>query len=353
MNERHITYAAALNEAMSQAMGRDANVCLLGLGVDDPAAVFGSTRGLKEKYGPDRTFDIPISEAAVMGVAIGAALRGMRPVVAHLRLEFALLATDQIVNQAAKWRFIFGERASVPVTVRMVIGRGWGQSAQHSQSLHAWYAHVPGLKVVAPATPRDAKGLLTSAIEDDDPVIVIEHRWLYDISGPVPEHYYSTPIGVPAVLRPGHDVTIVGSSYMTLEAYRASLELERLGVSAEVIDLRTIAPLDTGLILESVGRTGRLIVCDQGTRTGGFAGEIICRVAESALGSLKAPPRRITLPDAPAPAARALANFYYPQRTHIVAAALEAVGRESFDPWSDIRPDSPLDVVDASFTGPF
>ena len=351
MSDRQITYATALNEAMDQSMERDTAVRLLGLGVDDPAAIFGSTRGLREKYGPDRTFDVPISEAAVMGVAIGAALCGLRPVVAHLRVEFALLATDQIVNQAAKWHYIFD--TPVPVTVRMIVGRGWGQSAQHAQSLHAWYGHIPGLKVLVPATPRDAKGLLIAAIEDNNPVIVIEHRWLYDISGPVPEYYYSVPIGMPAVLRSGDDITIVGSSYMTLEAYRAAIELEHLGISAEVIDLRTIAPLNIQPILESVQRTGRLIVCDQGTRTGSFAAEIICGVSESAFNSLKVPPRRITLPDAPAPSARALANFYYPQRTHIVAAALGMLGRDSFDPCMGIKPDSPLDLVDPDFVGPF
>src|SRR5262245_38296050 len=196
---RQLTFVEALNEALDLCMAKDPRVFVLGLGAADAAAVFGSTRGLADKYGPQRVLDLPVSENAMTGVAVGAALRGMRPVMTHIRLEFAMLVIDPIVNQAAKWNYLSGGQASVPLLIRMVVGRGWGQGLQHSQSLQAWFAHVPGLKVVMPATPHDAKGLLIAAIEDDNPVVFIEHRWLYNIHGPVPEGVYRVPLGHPNV----------------------------------------------------------------------------------------------------------------------------------------------------------
>jgi pyruvate dehydrogenase E1 component beta subunit len=252
---------------------------------------------------------------------------------------------------------MFGGRSKVPLTVRMLIGRGWGQGPQHSQSLHAWFAHIPGLKVVMPSTPYDAKGLLIASIEDDNPVVFFEHRWLHNIHGPVPEGHYTVPLGQPRVVMEGGDVTIVAASYATLDAMKAARELQRQGIAPELIDLRTLVPRDDTAILASVRKTGRLVVVDQGTLTGGFAGEIVARVTEEAFGALKAAPIRVTLPDIPTPTTRALSNYYYPTPAHIVAAARRTLGlpyEDRDDLWAGVEAtDKTLDVPDKSFTGPF
>jgi pyruvate dehydrogenase E1 component beta subunit len=350
---RQLSYAKALNEGLDVCMARDERVFLIGLGATDPTGIFGTTTGLEERYGGNRVFDMPISENAVSGVALGASLVGMRPVMTHIRLEFGMLAIDQLANQAAKWHYMFGGQSPVPLTIRMIVGRGWGQGAQHSQSLHAWFAHIPGLTVVMPATAYDAKGLLISSIEYDGPVLVLEHRWLYNIQGPVPSGHYTVPLRVPRIVRSGTDVTIVASSYMTLEAVRASNMLASQGIEAEIIDLRTISPLDDSMILESVGRTGHLVVCDHATYTGSFAGEVVSRVCEKAFSDLKSPPQRVTMPDAPTPTSRGLANYFYPLPDHIVAATRRARNLPVEDPFKMIRPEDFLDVPDKSFTGPF
>ena len=349
---RQLKFVQALNEALDLCMAKDPRVFVLGLGTPDAAAVFGSTKGLVDKYGPRRVLDMPVSENAMTGVAIGTALRGMRPVMTHMRLEFAMLTIDQIVNQAAKWHYMFGGQASVPLVIRMVVGRGWGQGPQHSQSLHAWFAHVPGLKVVMPATPYDAKGLLVSAIEDDNPVVFIEHRWLYNIHGPVPEGIYRVPLGRANVLRRGRHVTVAASSYMTLETVRAADELAGEGLELEIVDIRTLNPFDETPVVESVRKTGRLIVADTGCRSVGFAAEVVTRVVEQCLGDLKEPPVRITLPDLPTPTTRALSNYYYPLVRDITAAARRLVGRPP-KPEPAIKPDDFLDAPDPTFTGPF
>jgi len=351
--QRQLKFSQAINEALDLSLGADPNVYVIGLGVPDPTGVFGTTSGLQQKHGAGRVYDMPISESAITGVVLGSALVGSRPVMTHMRLEFAMVAIDQIVNQAAKWHYMFGGQATAPMVLRMIVGRGWGQGPQHSQSLHSWFAHIPGLKVVMPATPHDAKGLLVAAVEDDAPVVFIEHRWLYGIHGAVPEGLYRVPLGVPNLMRRGGDVTLVASSFMTLEAMRAAAALAGQGIEADVIDLRTLNPLDDTLILESVHRTGRLVVCDHATYTAGYAGEIVSRVAEKAFGSLKAPPVRVTLPDAPTPTTRALSNYYYPGVGHIVAAARRTLGLPYEDPTASIGPADRLDIPDTSFTGPF
>lgn len=348
---RQLTYAEALREALDVSMTRDPSVYILGLGTPDAAAIFGSTEGLAKKHGPLRVIDTPVSENAMTGVALGSALTGGRPVMTHVRLEFAMLAMDQICNQAAKWRYMFGGQANAPMVIRMIVGRGWGQGPQHSQSLHAWFAHVPGLKVIAPATPHDAKGLLIAAIEDDDPVVCIEHRWLYNISGPVPEGHYTVPIGPATRLRHGADLTVVASSYMTLEATRAAAMLAEEGIEVDVIDVPTINPLDESVVIESVGRTGKVIVADLGSRTSGFAAELVTRIVERCYGRLEAAPVRITLPDIPTPTTPALANLYYPGAAEIADAARILLGRRVVDRVVD--PTALLDVPDSSFTGPF
>lgn len=348
---RHIKFFEALNEAQDVCMARDENVYLLGLGISDPAGIFGSTKNLYEKYGPKRVIDTPISENAMTGIALGSSLMGKRPVMTHLRLEFALPSIDQIVNQAAKWHYMFGGRASAPLVIRMIVGRGWGQGAQHSQSLHAWFAHIPGLKVVLPSTPYDAKGLLISAIEDNNPVIFIEHRWLYHLTGDVPETYYKVPLAQPNIIREGKDVTIVASSYATIEALSAAVELEKEGISAEIIDLRTLSPLNDEKIMSSVKKTGTLIVVDMGWSFAGFSAEIIARVAEQKENILRNPPVRLALPDVPTPTSRALSNYYYPLPQDIANAARSMLGKP-IKPF-EVTPEAFLDLPHLDFTGPF
>jgi pyruvate dehydrogenase E1 component beta subunit len=282
---RDLKFFQALKEATEIAMTRDPSVYLMGLGVPDPKGIFGSTLNLHKKFGDDRVLDMPTSENGMTGVAIGSALAGMRPVLTHQRIDFALLSIEQIVNQAAKWHYMFGGLMKIPLVIRMIVGRGWGQGPQHSQSLQAWFAHVPGLKVVMPATPHDAKGLLIASIEDDNPVIFIEHRWLYGMSGQVPEGHYTVPLGQARVARTGRDLTIAATSYMTLEALRAAERLAEEGIDVEVVDVRTLKPLDETTILGSVKKTGRLIVADTGWKTMGIGAEIVARAAEECQGS--------------------------------------------------------------------
>ena len=349
---RELKFYQAINEAIDTCMAGDPSVYVMGLGTPDPKGVFGTTLGLAQKYGAERVMDIPTSENGMTGVAIGSALVGMRPIIVHQRIDFALLSIEQIVNQAAKWHYMFGGQMQVPLVIRMIIGRGWGQGPQHSQSLQAWFAHVPGLKVVMPSTPYDAKGLLISSIEDNSPVVFIEHRWLYNIAGNVPEGSYRVPLGQARVVREGQDLTIVSTSYMTLEAMRAAEILAKDGLEAEVLDVRTLSPLDDATILDSVRRTGRLLVADTGWKSVGFGAEIVARIAEEAFSSLKAPPRRVALPDCPTPTTPALADHYYPRAINIVHTAKSMLGLNGEEPLL-LPSTTPLDVPDMSFTGPF
>jgi len=238
---KEITFSEAILEGLDQAMERDRRVVLVGEGVPDPKAIFGTTSGLRQKYGNRRIFDMPLSENGMTGICIGAALSGMRPVMVHQRIDFALLAMDQLVNNAAKWHYMFDGKVSVPLVVRMIIGRGWGQGPQHSQSLHAMFAQVPGLKVVMPTTACDAKGMLIAAIEDENPVLFIEHRWLHHIKDTVPEDYYRVSLDHAGVLREGSDLTVAAFSYMTVEALiAAKLLMTFMGISLEVLDMRSV-----------------------------------------------------------------------------------------------------------------
>ena len=313
-----ITFAKAINEALSVAMTMDPNVICYGLGTDDPKGVFGTTLGLQEQFGRERVFDIPTSENAITGIGIGAALYGLKPIISHQRLDFALLSMDQLVNNAAKWRFMFGGQRGVPITVRMILGRGWGQGPTHSQNLIAWFAHVPGLKVVVPSTAEDAKGLLLSSIFDPDPVIFFEHRWLHNLKGNVPEGDYRVPIGKMHLARQGGDITIVAMSYMTIEALHAVDHLSTQGVNCDLIDLRSIRPIDWAAIENSVKRTGRLLVLDAGTLVGSVSGEIVARVALACWEQLKLAPQRLTMPDFPEATSQALTKSYHVRAEHIV-----------------------------------
>lgn len=320
---RVISYKDALFEATDQALARDPRVFVMGEGVDDPSGVFGTTKGLQEKYGVDRVFDTPISENSLTGFAAGAAMAGLRPVLIHSRMDFMILSLDQLVNHACKWSYMFAGQVKVPLVVRTISARGWGSGAQHSQCIQGMLMSVPGLKIAAPATPYDAKGLLISSIIDDSPVLFVEHRWLYKTMGDVPEELYSIPFGKGVVRREGNDITIVAVSYMQVEALKAAAKLEDENhISAEVIDLRTIKPIDEELLFKSLAKTGRLMVADTGNKTGGVASEIAAVVAEKAFSLLKKPIIRIGCPDAPTPASDVLEKAYYPDSETIRREAI-------------------------------
>lgn len=320
---RKLTFGEAVREALAQAMERDKKVFIMGQGVDDPSGMFGTTLNLHKRYGTDRVFDTPLSENALTGVAIGAGLSGMRPVYVHNRPDFLLLAMDQIVNHASKWSYMFGGRVNVPVVIRAVIGRGWGSAGQHSQSLQGVFMHIPGLKLVMPSTPYDAKGLLIASIADNNPVIFIEHRWLYKNIGFVPEGVYSIPFGKGVIRREGNDVTVIAISCMAVEAMRAAENLKKEGIDAEVIDPRSLKPLDEDIILNSVKKTGRLVIADMDWRVCGAGAEIAAQVFEKAFKYLKSPLRRIALPDIPTPASHVLEEKFYPGEKEIIDCVKE------------------------------
>ena len=322
---RALGYAKAINEALDIALAHDPGVFVLGQGVDDPGRMFGTTKGLQEKYGTARVFDTPLSEEGMMGVCTGAAMNGMRPVYMHNRPDFILLAFNQLVTHASKYHFMDNGQTTVPMVVWAAIGRGWGSGAQHSQSIQGLLLGVPGLKIVMPSTPYDAKGLMLAAIADNNPVLIFEHRWLMKKDGAVPEGLYTVPLGQGVYRRRGKDVTIVGASHALEVALQAAGKLADEGIDAEVIDLRTLKPLDEQIIAESLKKTGRLLVVDTGWAMGGVCAEIGCLAAEKWFHHLKAPVCRVGLPDVPTPAGYTLEQFYYPDAQKISAVVREMV----------------------------
>jgi pyruvate dehydrogenase E1 component beta subunit len=350
---REISYAEAIREAYAVALQRYPSVYLIGLGVPDPKGFFGTTTKLAEQFGSDRVMDMPCSENALTGIVLGSSLNGMRPVLNHQRLDFALLSLDQICTQAAKWHYMFGGIMHAPMVVRMILGRGWGQGPQHSQSLHSWFAHIPGLKVAMPATAHDAKGMMIAAIEDENPVVFIDHRWLHHVKGHVPEGHYTVPLGPARIAREGRDVTIVAFSYMVLEALEAAAKLATMGVEAEVLDYRCLRPLDAETLLGSIRKTKHLVVADAAWSTAGMSAEILALVAERAHGTLTAAPRRVCLPDCPTPTTPALADHYYPRSGHIVAAVRDMMGLPPDASDLALPAGVELDKPNPAFTGPF
>lgn len=316
---------------MCQEMERDPSVFVYGIGVPDHKKIFGSTAGLLEKFGPERCFDTPLCEEAMTGFGLGAAINGMRPIHIHIRVDFLLLAINQLVNMVSTYSYATRGQVKIPLVIRAVVGRGWGQGYQHSKSLHSYFAHIPGLKVVLPTTPRDAKGLLTSAIRGDSPVVFIEHRWLYWINDEVPEGPFTIPLGEGHILRPGRDITIVATSWMNVEAVKAAGILERHGVSVEIVDPRTIAPFDDALVIESVRKTGHCIVADNDWLDCGFSAEVAARVSEKCFGQLKSPVKRIGFASVPCPTVRCLENEFYPNAENIVRAVEEKLGLGRID----------------------
>ncbi len=326
---KNLKFNEAIGEALVQIMDVDNKVFVMGEGVDSPTGIFGTTKPAHKKF-PDRVFDTPLSEHGLTGWGSGAALDGMRPVMVHARIDFLMLAMDQIINHAAKWNYMQGGDSKVPWTIRAIIGRGWGNGAQHTQSLQSLFAHIPGLKVVMPSNAYNAKGLLISAIKDDAPVIFIEHRWLGEKESLVPEELYSMPLGRALIPKEGCDLTIVSYSYMTFEALKAVDELSKIyGISAELVDLCSLRPLDSPTIINSVRKTKRLLVADLGWKLFGVGAEIIALTAENCFSSLKTAPIRIALPDCPTPADPLLEKHYYPGSKEIVRKALLLLNRES------------------------
>lgn len=322
---RVVGYAKAIHEALTIGLESDPSVFVMGQGVDDPSAMFGTTRGLQQQFGAGRVFDTPLSEEGMMGVCTGAAMNGMRPVFMHNRPDFVLLAFNQLVTHAAKFHFMDNGQTTVPMVVWAAIGRGWGSGAQHSQAIQGMLLGVPGLKIVMPSTPYDAKGLLLSAILDNNPVCVFEHRWLMKKDGIVPDGFYRVPLGRGIYRRRGGDVTIVGASHAIELGMQAASQLDTEGISAEVIDLRTIKPMDEQIILESLEKTGRIVAVDTAWMKGGVCAEIGCLAAEKGFRHLKAPVARVGLPDIPTPAGYTLEQFFYPDAGRIAAAARSLV----------------------------
>lgn len=316
------SYADALRQGLSQAMEMDSAVIVIGQLVDYAPGVFGSTSGLAERFGVERVRDFPVAESTMTALGIGAAIAGMRPVLVHHRLDFMLYSMDAVVNWLSLWRFKSNGASSAPVTIRAIVGRGWGQGPQHSKSLHAWFAHVPGIKVAMPATAFDAKGLLLESIFGQDPVVMIEHRSLFGLKDRVPPIPYRVRFGRAVVRRAGDQATLVAAGNMVPFALRVAVQLADRGMSAEVIDLRTIAPLDHETVCRSVEKTGRLVVLDPTWLSFGMAAELVARVAERQGRRLRADPIRICHPDSHTPMSSALETVYYPREADAVKKIL-------------------------------
>ena len=335
-------------------MKKNRNVLLIGLGVDDPKGIFGTTRGINKIFKKDRVFDFPTAENAMTGIAIGSSLIGMRPVITHQRVEFSLLAMEQIINQAAKWFFMNAGQKSVPLVIRLIIGRGWGQGPQHSQSLESIFAHIPGLKIVCPSTPSNAKGLLISSIEDNNPVIFFEHRWLHAMKRNVPKNYYKLPIGKAAVLKKGKDITIISSSYMIIECLRSSKILKNYSINAEIVDLQSLRPLDINTIMKSIKKTKKALVVDNGIMNFGISAEIIARIYENLTTDQqkKIKLKRIGLLDLPIASSRELAKFNYPNYLSICKEVGKLLNK-NLKNLNRYNRKTSSDQPNAKFMGPF
>jgi pyruvate/2-oxoglutarate/acetoin dehydrogenase E1 component len=346
---RSLQYVEALQEAFSQEMTRDPSVFTFGLDVDDHKAIQGSTKGLLEKFGPERVFGTPLSEDAMTGVAIGAAMAGMRPIHVHIRMDFLMLAMNQLVNIAAKAHYMYDGQVNVPLVVRSMIGKSWGQGAQHSQGLYSMFMHVPGLKVVAPSNAYDAKGCMIAAIRDNNPVIFVEHRLLYNTDAEVPEESYTVPFGKARVARPGSDVTIVGISNMFMECVRAAEILADAGIDAEVIDPISLVPLDLDTIAKSAFRTGNLLVVDNSWTTCGAGAEIVAGVVERP-DSVPIKARRMGYAPTTCPTTPVLEDVFYPNPGTIAQAAHQMVKGSS--DWAP-DPERAKLSYQTQFRGPF
>ncbi len=353
MTIKNYTFVDAINLSTKKLMQDDEDVICFGLGVTDPGAIFGTTKGLLELFGPERVFDAPTSENGLTGFAIGASLAGLRPIVTHQRLDFFLLAMDQLVNAAAKWHFMFGGQFTVPITIRLIIGRGWGQGPTHSQNLQAWFAHIPGLKVVAPSTPNDAANLLTASVKDPNPVLFLEHRWLHNIEGPVDLTNSIYEIGKSRILNYGSDLTIISTGYPTIEAIQAVDSLAREGISCELIDLLTLNPLDWSTLMASIRKTGRVLVLDPSNKTGSISGEIITEISDFAFNYLLHKPTRLTHPALPEPTSHALTKNFHITSDQIINKVFDIIGVDKKIKEQTGIELKPHDIPGDYFKGPF
>ncbi|MFT5207354.1 MAG: pyruvate/2-oxoglutarate/acetoin dehydrogenase E1 component [Candidatus Omnitrophota bacterium] len=324
------SYREALNTALIDSMQADDDVFVFGLDVPDCKRIYGSTNDLVERFGEKRCFGTPISEDAMTGVAIGAAFSGLRPVHVHIRADFMLLACNQIANIASSASYLTGGQLKIPLVIRAVIGRGWGQGAQHSKSLQSWFAHLPGIKVVMPASPQDAYSLLRSAIEDDSPVIFLEHRWLYDVEGDI-DFEKKLALGKCHLKREGSDITLVSTSWMTVEAVKAAEILAEQGIKVEVIDVATVSPFDYETVVQSVAKTGRCLVADYDWEFCGLSAEIVAQVQEKCFEHLKGPVERIGFKPTPCPTTRVLENNFYPSAKTIIERIEDMLELEKSD----------------------
>lgn len=320
---REIEYREAIREAVIEEMDRDPKVFLIGEDIGKYGGAFRAYKGLLEKYGPDRVINTPISEAAIIGAGIGAAVTGYRPISELMFIDFAALAMDQIVNQAAKIRYMTGDNLNVPLVIRTQGGAGRGVAAQHSQSLEAWFYHVPGLKVVMPATPYDVKGLLKTAVRDNNPVIFIEHKMIYLNKGPVPQEEYLIPFGIADIKREGSDVTIFAYSNMVFKSLQAAVELEKEGISCEIFDPRTLVPLDEEALIKSVKKTGRLVIVSEACQRGSIASDICARINQKAFDYLDAPVKIVAGLNTPIPYNATLEQACIPHKENIISAVKE------------------------------
>ncbi|MCF6154420.1 MAG: alpha-ketoacid dehydrogenase subunit beta [Candidatus Brocadia sp.] len=346
--QRILSYPEAIKEAIEQEMTQNPSVIVLGQGIDDPKGTLGTTKGLVDKFGTERVFDTPLAEDGMTGVAIGAALAGLRPIHTHIRMDFVLLAMNQLINMAAKMRYMFGGEVFIPMVVRSIIGKSWGQGAQHSQSIYPLLMNIPGLKIFAPSTPYDAKGCLTQGIRDDNPVLFIEHRLLYYQRGYVPTGNYTVPFGKARILANGEDITLVGISQMAIECLRARQYLKEIHIEAEVIDPVSLSPLDINTILDSALKTKRLMVIDNAWMTCGAGAEIITQLIERNL------PRDVVLKrmgfaSVPCPTTPSLERYFYPDAKTIALNAYQMLfsGKKTWQPRTELQ------IEEVEFKGPF
>ncbi len=350
-----MSYGEAVREALDDGLAQYPEMILIGEGVPDPKNIFATSAGLREKYGAERVLDMPLAENGMTGICIGAALGGMRPVLVHQRIDFALLSVDQIVNNAAKWHYMFDGQQRVPLVIRVIIGRGWGQGPQHSQSLQAMFAQVPGLRVVMPTTANDAYHFMLDAIADNNPVLFIEHRWLHHIQGEVDKNGSRDQLVGSAVLRKGCDITLAAFSQMTIEALKAAAVLAEHGIDAEVVDMRCLTPLDIDGVARSVAKTGLLLAADCAPDMASVAHNLLSKLFLSHYGLLRQPPRLITYPNHPVPTSPYLANHYYPGAEEIASIVLEMLDKQSLTQTvrAKLQSDLAKDLPDRSFAGPF
>lgn len=354
---RKIKFSEAIRESQIQLMRKDKKIITMGLGINDPMGIFGTTKGLNKIFGNKRVLEIPTSESAATGIAIGAATQGSKVILTHQRVEFSLLAMEQIINQASKFYFLSNGKYKISIVIRVIIGKGWGQGPQHAQSLEAIFGHIPGLKVVSPSNAKDAKGLLNSAIHSSHPVIFFEHRWLHNIQGKVPRKSYKIPIGKAKIITKGKDITIISFSEALIQVLRLKKILLESNISAEIIDLRSLRPIDKNSILRSVKKTKKVLVVDNGWKTYGISAEIISIISESIFDCLKARPTRIGVKEIPTPSSKTLAKEIYLNPniilntiSNLTKKKINIIARKIF--FDQIKK-TPTDIPYEDFKGPF